>query len=105
MNSRAKGKGGELELASVLRGHGFNGARRGQQFRGGDESPDIIGFHPGWHPECKRVERGNLYDWIAQAQRDAGERKKPVVIHRRNRKPWVAIVLLDDFLNLLGENM
>lgn len=33
MNSRNKGKNGELELASILREYGYN-ARRGQQYCG-----------------------------------------------------------------------
>ena len=27
---------------------------------------------------------------------------KPVVFHRRNRKPWVVILNAEDFLTLLG---
>ena len=98
INSRNKGKVGELELAEVLRSHGFD-SRRGQQFKGGGDSPDVTGI-PGWHIECKRVEKGNLYDWYAQACRDAAS-KVPVVIHRRSREPWVVILRLEDFLNLI----
>lgn len=100
MNSRNKGKVGELELAAVLRDRGFD-ARRGQQFRGGQNSPDVVGI-PGVHVECKRVEAGNLYTWLAQAVRDAGN-KMPVVMHRRNRQEWVAILKLDDFLALVRD--
>lgn len=100
MNSRAKGKNGELELAAFLREHGF-GARRGQQFSGGADSPDVICPDlPGFHFECKRVEAGNPYTWLAQAKRDAGH-KVPVVAHRRSRQDWVAILPLDDLLKLL----
>ena len=98
INSRAKGKTGELELAAFLREHGFD-SRRGQQFKGGGDSPDVTGI-PGWHIECKRVEKGNLYGWIAQAERDNLD-KKPVVMHRRNHEEWVAIVRLEDFLELV----
>lgn len=101
MNSRAKGKNGELELADFLRGHGFD-ARRGQQFHGGGDSPDIVSARLGgvFHIECKRVEAGNLYQWLAQARGDAGD-KVPVVMHRRSRQDWVAILPLEDFLNLV----
>ena len=98
INSRTKGKTGELELAAFLREHGFE-SRRGQQFKGGGDSPDVTGI-PGWHIECKRVEKGNLYNWIAQAERD-NLSKKPVVMHRRNHEEWVAIVRLEDFLELV----
>lgn len=91
---------GELELAAVFREHGFD-ARRGQQFHGGSDSPDIVvPALPGFHFEGKRVEAGNLYKWLAQAKRDAGK-KVPVVAHRKNKEEWVAILPLHDFLNLL----
>ena len=41
-NSRAKGQRGELEFASELRKLFGISARRGVQFRGGADSPDII---------------------------------------------------------------
>ena len=43
MNSRTKGKRGELELAKALRLYGYD-ARRGQQYHGGADSPDVIGL-------------------------------------------------------------
>ncbi len=108
MNSRTKGKVGELELSAVLKGHGYE-TRRGQQYSGGSDSPDVVGL-PGVHIECKRTERGSLHDWLDQAIRDAGVSGAiPVVMHRRNkprnnvvtcRGEWVAILRLDDLLNL-----
>lgn len=99
INSRAKGARGERELAAFLRERGWE-ARRGQQFSGSTDSPDVVCDLPGIHLECKRVEKGQLYDWLAQAQRDAGT-KVPLVVHKRNRKEWVAILTFEDFLNLL----
>jgi Holliday junction resolvase len=98
INSRAKGARGELELAAVLKEYGYE-ARRGQQFSGGSDSPDVVTDLPGIHIECKRVEAGNLYNWLEQAQRDA-KGKTPVVMHRRTRKDWVCILTLEDFLKL-----
>lgn len=100
MNSNAKGKRGELEACVELRRHGYD-ARRGQQFSGGDDSPDVVHTIPGVHLEVKRVEAGNLYTWLAQAIEDAGANKVPVVMHKRNRKEWVAIMRFDDMMNLL----
>lgn len=102
INSRNKGKVGELELAAVLKEHGFE-ARRGQQYSGGDTSQDLIHDIPGVHIECKRVEAGNLYTWLAQAIRDAAAGKMPVVMHRRNRQEWVAVMRLEDFLKLVKD--
>ena len=100
LNSRDKGARGERELADFLRQHGVD-ARRGQQFHGGPGSPDVVADIPGVHLECKRVEKGSLYDWMAQATRDAGG-KIPVVAHRRNNKEWVAILPLKDLLYLIN---
>lgn len=83
INSRAKGAQGELEFRDVLRDFGHV-ARRGQQYSGGSENPDVICESlPGYHFEVKRVERGQLYDWLAQAIRDAAG-SIPIVAHRRS---------------------
>ena len=100
MNSRNKGKRGELEAAKFLASEGFP-ARRGQQFLGGTDSPDIICESlPGIHFEVKRCEKGNPYDWIVQACADAGY-KIPVVLHRRNDHEWLAILPAEYFLRIL----
>ena len=100
MNSRNKGKRGELEAAKFLASEGFP-ARRGQQFSGGADSPDIIcEALPGIHFEVKRCEKGNPYDWMAQAERDGGY-KIPVVLHRRNDHKWLAILPAEYLLRIL----
>lgn len=105
LNSRKKGSRGELELVHHLIDRGFD-ARRGQQFKGSPDSPDIISdmlTNAGIHIECKRVEAGNLYNWYEQASKDAGK-FVPVVMHRKNDKPWMAILSLDDFLRFIHNN-
>ncbi len=100
--SRAKGCRGELEASKVW-AHVMGGkARRGQQFAGGTDSPDVISDYPGIHLEVKRTERGNPYDWLAQARRDA-RGKCPVVLHRRNNQPWLLIMELSDAPKFLLE--
>lgn len=100
MNSCQKGKAGERELASVLREAGWLDARRGQQRSGLDQS-DVIGL-PGWRLECKRVERLNVFEAFAQAQRDAGGDEEPMVAARRNGGAWLAVVRLDTMLGILA---
>lgn len=100
MNSREKGARGERELAAFLRERNVE-ARRGQQYSGSPDSPDVVTSLNGVHFECKRVEAGNPYDWLAQAQRDAGEGKLPVVAHKRNNKEWIAVLPLHDLVRLL----
>lgn len=96
--SRDKGKRGERELAGKLREHGFD-ARRGVQYHGGPDSPDVTGLE-GVHIEVKRVERLSLYDALSQAKADAGLGEMPVVMHRRNNCEWVVIQPLEDWINL-----
>jgi len=74
-------------------------ARRGRQYQGTDQSPDVLADIPGVHFEVKRGEALRLYSAIEQAAADAGE-NVPVVLHRANQKPWVAIVQLDDLPHL-----
>lgn len=93
--SRAKGCRGELEASKVWAFVMGGQARRGQQFAGGTDSPDVVSDYPGIHIEVKRCERGNPYDWLAQARRDAAG-KCPVVLHRRNNQPWLLIMELAD---------
>jgi Holliday junction resolvase len=101
MNSRAKGKRGELEFANWLKDRGFT-ARRGQQYAGGTDSPDVICAElDGIHFEVKRTEAGNPYNWLDQATADAGN-LYPVVAHRRNKRDWIAVLRMDDFLRLVG---
>ena len=104
INSKQKGKSGELELARKLREYGYN-ERRSVQYNGKAEEgqPDVIGL-PGIHVECKRTEKLNLYDAIDQAKRDSsGAQKIPVVFHRRNNCEWLAIMTLDDFMTIYRE--
>lgn len=97
MNSREKGARGERELAEALRSYGYN-AYRGMQFKGGEDSPDVVCFDD-IHIECKRVENLNIDKAMEQAQRDCGK-KIPAVFHRRNNKPWKVTMLLDDWQKL-----
>lgn len=100
INSRSKGANGERELAGVLSSFGF-AARRGQQ-RSGVDSADVIDGPPGWHFEVKRVERLNLWQAFAQAQRDAPNGETPLVAARRNHGPWLAIVDLRVLLGMIA---
>lgn len=100
---KRKGCAGEREAASFLREHGFANARRGQQFCGGPDSPDVTGV-PGWHLEVKRVERLNLRDAAAQAAGDCGG-KPWCILHRWNHGPWLATVRAEDWLALVRETL
>ena len=98
MNSRSKGKRGELELAKVLRDLGYE-TRRGQQFSGANGDADVVGL-PGIHIECERVEQLNVEKALQQAERDKRPGEIPVVMHRANHTEWKATLRLEDLMVL-----
>ena len=98
VNSRDKGKRGELEAAHVLKKHGYD-TRRGQQFAGINGDADVVGL-PYIHLEIKRVEKLNIDDALQQSIRDAREAEIPVVMHRKNRTEWKITMLFDDWMKL-----
>jgi hypothetical protein len=55
---------------------------------------------PGLHVEVKRTEKLMLWPSVEQAVADAGG-KVPLVLHRPSRKPWLAVVPLDDLPRLV----
>ena len=99
INSKQKGKAGELELSKVLKDAGFE-ARRSQQYCGVAGDSDVIGV-PGYHIECKRVEKLNIENAMKQASSDAKEGEIPVVCHRKNRCDWLVTMRVVDWLKLI----
>lgn len=98
-NSRAKGARGERELANILKKHGYD-ARRGQQYSGANGDADVVGV-PGYHLEVKRVERLNIDKAMEQSINDSREDEIPLVVHRRDRKPWMVTLSLENFLSII----
>lgn len=100
--SRTKGKVGEREVAALLREFGFT-ARRGQQFAGGGDSPDVVHSMEGFHAEVKRTERFALWDALAQANADKKPTEDALIFHRANQKPWVVVMDARAFLALMRD--
>ena len=98
MNSRQKGKRGELEAARVLREDGYE-TRRGQQYSGAAGDADVVGL-PGIHLEIKRVEKLNISEAMKQSIRDARDGELPVVMHRKNKETWLVTMPLRVFMVL-----
>ena len=96
INSRAKGKRGELEIANILKEYGYD-TRRGVQYNGSDGSPDVVGL-PCIHIEVKRVEALNLDKAMKQSIDDARDGEVPVVMHRKDRHPWLVTMRLDEWM-------
>lgn len=98
-NSRAKGAAGERELANKLKEHGFT-ARRTQQFCGKAGDSDVVCTELAeYHIEVKRVQNLNIDKAIDQATRDCGD-NTPIVCHRKNARPWLVTMYLEDWLKL-----
>ena len=115
MNSREKGKRGERQWRDELRANGYL-ARRGQQFSGSPDSPDVVCDELSWlHFEVKAVERLNIEDAMEQARHDVrrvgkseirnpnfeGAAKVPVVAHRRTFRRWLVTMDADTFFQFL----
>lgn len=101
--SRDKGKRGENELVRVLKSWGYDAHRTAQYCGNTGEAADVVGL-PHCHIECKRVERLNIYDAIAQATNDAKkDGKMPVVFHRKNGCKWLVTLGVDDFMLMYRE--
>lgn len=96
MNSKEKGKRGELEISKILRSYGYD-TRRSVQYSGANGDADVVGV-PGIHLEIKRVEKLNIYDAMEQSIRDSLEDETPVVMHRKNGKKWLVTMQLDDWM-------
>ena len=100
-SSQRKGAAGERELAALLSAAGYACQRGGSLSFG--EVPDVLGL-PGIHIEVKRVEKLNVVDAMEQAIRDSDRMLDgmPALFHRRNRKPWLVTMRMEDWLKLYG---
>ncbi len=108
MNSRRKGKTGELALVRKLKEYGYD-VRRSQQYAGANNDADVVGID-GLHIECKYTAQGNgkTYEWLDQAQRDSRESEIPVVMHKKvsteyRGNEWLVTMTLDDFIKVWRE--
>jgi Holliday junction resolvase len=92
INSRAKGKSAERELANLLAQRlGIEFSRNLDQVR--DGGFDLISDLP-LAIEVKRCERPTIGQWWEQARRQATAGKIPVLCWRQSRKPWAVVVPL-----------
>jgi hypothetical protein len=102
INSREKGKRGERSAAHFL-SRWFK-ARRGQQFKGSADSPDVIFDNKEiaklLHVEVKRNEALNLEKAWQQANDEAPLTAWPIVLHRKNRTKWKVTIDAEDFMEL-----
>ena len=103
INSKQKGKSGELEFVHECENYDLNIWRTAQTNGKLEQSlADCEGLED-IHIEVKRVEALNIDKAMEQSIRDTltkKEKKIPVVFHRKNRKPWKATMLFEDWVTI-----
>ncbi len=105
VNSKQKGARFERLLASKLREYGYDARRTAQYCGNTGDASDVVGLR-GLHIEAKHQETMRLYEWMAQAKRDAeagGEGRLPAVFHKKNNAEILVTMRLEDFMNLYRE--
>ena len=103
IRSKAKGARFERQLASKLRGYGYNTRRTAQYCGKSGDASDVVGL-PGLHIEAKHQETMRLYEWMSQAKRDSeGTGRLPAVFHKKNNAEILVTMTLEDWINLYRE--
>ena len=105
INSKQKGARFERLLASKLREYGYETRRTAQYCGNTGDASDVAGL-PYLHIEAKAQEQMRLYDWIAQAKRDAeagGKGLLPAVFHKKNNCKILVTMELEDFMKIYTE--
>ena len=109
--SRDMGKYGELRLRDELRKRGWDYST-GRQHSGSPDSPDVKetpgsakGGVPRIHWEAKfGYDTGlNVEAALRKVSGESPEGFVPVVAWKKKRKPWLVVLSLDDFLNIVDE--
>jgi hypothetical protein len=100
--SRTKGHRFERELVQRFR-KAMPGAevRRGFQYRNGEEAPDVE--CPVFWVESKRGKKPNIRAALKQAAGAAPKGRIPLAVIRDDREEAFAVLMLDDFLELVSE--
>jgi hypothetical protein len=96
---RRKGRDAEAEVRRLVVAHNLIV----QAFGGREDQPDSLLLLSGRKPialETKRQETARVWAWWEQATANAAG-MTPVVAFRRSRSEWLAIVRLEDLLELL----
>lgn len=95
--AKDKGSRGERLLSAFLNSFGLH-THRGYVHCGQSDLVDLLGVHV----ECKFVERLNVRQAMEQAIKEAEKRKDgmPTVFWKVSRKPWLTIMLTEDWVKL-----
>ena len=102
INSKAKGKRGELYVVNKFKDRGYQ-CNRTAQFKGNTGRADDIEGIDYIHAEVKFVENLNLEKAMEQAMRDnfMSDRKAfPTVFHKKNNKPLMVTMLWENWIDM-----
>lgn len=105
VNSKQKGARFERLLASKFREYGYDARRTAQYCGNTGDASDVVGLN-GLHIEAKHQETMRLYDWMAQAKRDAeagGEGRLPAVFHKKNNASILVTMEFENWMRLFTE--
>lgn len=105
INSKQKGARFERLLASKFREYGYDARRTAQYCGKSGDAADVTGL-PFIHVEAKHAEQMRLYEWMAQAKRDAaagGGNTLPAVFHKKNNAEILVTMELEDWFHLYRE--
>ena len=105
INSKRKGKKGELYVVNRFKEEGYD-CNRTAQFKGNTGRADDIEGIDYIHCEVKFVEKLNLMEAMNQAVRDslASDRKAmPTVFHKKNYHELMVTMRFTDWIKLYNE--
>lgn len=105
MNSKQKGKRGELYMVKKFKENGYE-CNRTAQFKGNTGRADDIEGIDYIHAEVKFVERLNIHEAMIQAIRDTIASRRfafPTIFHKRSREECLVTMRFDDWIKLYNE--
>ncbi len=96
VNANAKGKRCERQVVAWLRELGYESARRGEQYKGTADSPDIDCKELWWinieskgrasFPSTAEMEK-----WLVKAEADCGPNQRALLVVLPNRRPPILV--------------
>jgi hypothetical protein len=108
LNSRQKGKRGELEARNYVREHWHSPQCIRSAQAGGAFAADLLNAGEGLHVEVKRRQRIAATHFMKQAEQDCGDMEVPVVLMREDNYPtWMVMFRIEDtdkFLEIIRHN-
>ena len=105
INSKQKGKRGELYVVNKFKEHGYE-CNRTAQFKGNTGRADDIEGIDYIHIEVKFVESLNINNAMEQAVRDSLENNRqafPTVFHKKSGKDLLVTMRFEEWVQLYNE--